>query len=181
MRGTQAHEQSFDVRDVRLVRVVRIVLRSIGAEEEDGNLDEVTDAIDRRAAHEVVEEAMAVGRHREQIDAALFSEADQLGRGIAHRQLGGDFQTTCDVRSAASLREVIAVVFHLFRFAQLQLIEIARRPSIGDVHEVQLGADLHRELADVIEDRLVGGGVFDGNENAAVHRYASVCVQQPQR
>jgi hypothetical protein len=116
---------------------------------------------------------MAVGRHRQQVDAALFREAYELGRWIAHRQLGGDFQST-GREIGGELRQVITVVFHLFRFTQLQLVEIARSPSIGDVHEVQLRADLHGELTYVLEDRLVGRRVFDGNENAAVHGYASV-------
>src|SRR6185503_15981970 len=138
------------------------------ADQQHWNLDEVTDAVDGRPADEIVEEAMAVRGHRQQIDAALFSEANQLVGGIAHRELGGDLQP---VRGeiGRELRQVIAVVLHLFGFAQLQLIEIARRPSIRHVHQMQFGADLRRELAHVFENRLVGGGMLDSHENAAVH------------
>ena len=46
---------------------------------------------------------------------------------------------------------------------------MARRESVGDVHEQQPRAGQARQLLDVREDRLVGVGVFDGDEDVAVH------------
>ena len=118
---------------------------------------------------------MAVRGHGQQIDATLVGEANELVGRIAHRKLGGHRQSMRgEVRRNPC--EVIAVILHFLRLAELQLIKVARRPPVGDVHEMQLGADLRRELAHVIEDGLVGGGMLDGDENAAVHRYASVCT-----
>ena len=51
-----------------------------------GNLDVVADAIGGAAAQQIVQEAMAVGGHRDEIDGLLGGDLDQLGRRIAHRQ-----------------------------------------------------------------------------------------------
>src|SRR5206468_1330659 len=93
----------------------------------------------------------------------------------AHRQLSGNSQAARRQIRRDS-REIVAVVLHLLRLSQLQLIEIPRRPSVGHVHEMQLRANQRRELTDVIQNRLVGGGMLDGYENMAVHRQASVCT-----
>ena len=135
----------------------------------------MANAVDGRAADEVVEEAVPVCGHREQIDAPLLREADQFIRRIAHRELSGHLQPVRR-QISSNAREVIAIVLHLLGLAQLELIKVARGPAIRDMHEMQLRADLRRELAHVVQNRLVGGGMLDGNENAAVHRYASVCT-----
>ena len=143
------------------------------AQQEYRNLYQMANTVDRRASNEIVEEAMTMGRHRQQIDAAFLRKADELRGRVAHRQLGRDLES---MRSeiGGDPREVIAVVLHLLRLAQLQLIEIARRPSVGDVHQEQLRANQQGEPTHVLQNRLVGRGMFDGNENAAIHTYASV-------
>ena len=70
--------------------------------------------------------------------------ADQLLGGIAERQLRADGEALRGEIRLEAL-EVRAVRFHLLRLAQLQLIEVARRPAVGDVHEQQLGAGELRE------------------------------------
>ncbi len=116
---------------------------------------------------------MAVGRHRKQIDLTLFGEANELRCGIAHRQLARHFETMRrQIRSQSG--EIIPIVLHLFGFAQLQLIEVPCCPPVGNVHEVEFSAGDRRQLADVIDNRLVCGRVFDGDEDAAIHAYANV-------
>ena len=71
---------------------------------------------------------------------------------------------------ALELIEIAAIGLHLFRLAQLELIVVARRPAVGDVDEQQLGAGQPRERADVIDDRAIGPGVLDGDEDASIHQ-----------
>src|SRR5205814_6729656 len=74
------------------------------------------------------------------------------------------------------LGQVVAVVLHLLGFAQLQLIEIARGPSVGDVDEMQLGSHLHGELPHVVENRVVRGRMLDRDKNPAIHHQANICT-----
>ncbi len=94
--------------------------------------------------------------------------ANQLGRRIAHRQLAADREALASQRRLER-RQVLAVGAHLFRFAQLEIVEVARRQAVGDVHQQQLGPGQPRQLADVQQDRAVGVGVLDGDQNAFVH------------
>ena len=83
--------------------------------------------------------------------------------------------------SDAQALEVRAIDSHLLGFAQLQLIEVARRPAIGHVHEQDLGLRERRELTHVGEDRAIGRRVLDGNEDPAIHDRLSEkrLVEQP--
>ena len=76
-----------------------------------------------------VMKAVAVRRHRNQIDAPFCRRFDQFGRRIAHRELGFDGAARVPVELAAQLLEVGAIRFHLLRLAQLELIEVAAPPS----------------------------------------------------
>ena len=50
------------------------------------NLHQVTDFAHRRSAQQIVEEAMPVRGHRDEIDVALLGQPDQLVGRIAHRE-----------------------------------------------------------------------------------------------
>jgi imidazolonepropionase-like amidohydrolase len=140
----------------------------LGAQQQDRYLDEVTDLVGSRAEQDVLDEAVAVGRHRDQVDALFLGHLHQLGRRIAHRQTGIDGQPTRFELTAQSI-QVVAVDFHFLGFAQLELVEVPRRPTVGHMHEQQRGTGQPGEIGDVSENRLVGGRVLDRDEDAAVH------------
>ena len=68
-----------------------------------------------------------------------FRDANQLVGGIAFRQLRVTVRPSA-VSSPRTPFEIGAVVLHLLRLAQVQLIEVARDPAVGHVHEQQFGA-----------------------------------------
>ena len=65
--------------------------------------------------------------------------------------------------------EIRAVALNLLALAQVELIDVARRPAVGDVDQDERRIAEARELAHVVEDRLVVGRVLEGNQNALVH------------
>jgi hypothetical protein len=88
--------------------------------------------------------------------------------GIAQCELGGHFQSTRGKIGCNTL-QVVPIVFHLLGFAQLELVEVPGDPAIGDMDQMQLRAKLGRELPHVVENRLIGGRMLDGHENAVIH------------
>ena len=65
--------------------------------------------------------------------------------------------------------DILAVVPHLLRLAQVELLDVARGPAVCDVNEHDRRSAIPRELPHVIQNPLVVAGVLDGNENAVVH------------
>jgi hypothetical protein len=63
------------------------VRQVFGFDHQDRHRDVVPHAVRRAAADDVVEQAMAVGGHRDQIDVLGDGDADELGRGIPTRQV----------------------------------------------------------------------------------------------
>ena len=70
--------------------------------------------------------------------------------------------------------EIGAVGFHLLGLAELEVVEMARREPVGHVHEQQLRARQACQLRDVRQDGLVGGRVFDRDQDAFVHRSTGI-------
>ena len=98
----------------------------------------------------------------------FFSDADQFGGGIAHGQLHVARETGRAQRVAGVL-QVRAIALDFVRLAKIQVLEVSRRESVSDVHEQQRGARDAREPLDVAENRGVGAGMLDGDEDVAVH------------
>ena len=55
------------------------------------------------------------------------------------------------------------------RFRPVELIEISRHPPICDMDEEQFCASHARKRPDVGEDGLIGGAVFEWDENVLIH------------
>jgi len=85
--------------------------------------------------------------------ALLADQTNQFIGRIAHRELGRDLQAG---KAGDELFEVGAVRLDLFRLAQLQVVEVARRPAVCHVHQQNLGVGQRGELPHVIEDGAVG-------------------------
>src|SRR5689334_1034738 len=69
----------------------------------------------------------------------------------------------------ADVLEVLAIFAHLLRLAQLELVDVARRPPVGDVNEHDLRLAERRQAADVLHDRRVVARMLERYENALVH------------
>src|SRR6266481_1204813 len=65
--------------------------------------------------------------------------------------------------------QVLAVGLHFLGFGQLEAVEIAGDPTIGDVDEQEFGAQALGQFRDVRQEALVGLAVFEGNEDFSVH------------
>ena len=74
----------------------------------------------------------------------------------------------------ARVLEVGAVVAHLLRFAQVELLDVAGHPPVRHVHEHQRRPQTPGQLTHVREDRLVGRRVLEGNEDPGVHHPAQL-------
>src|SRR5688572_3768979 len=109
---------------------------------------------------------MPVRGHGEQVGLALLDETNQLVGRITHRQLGRHLQAR---QAGSALLEVGAVGLDLLGLAQLQIVEVPRGESVGHVHQQDLGVGERGKLPHVIQDGAVGRGVFDGDEDTAVH------------
>src|SRR2546421_114703 len=103
------------------------------------------------------------------IDFASARELDDFGRGIAHGENGVDF-VTFGAQFRGECREILAVLFHLLAFLELQTLVVPRRPTIGHVHQGQLRVRQFRERTNVAQNRLVGLAILNGNEDRVVHR-----------
>src|SRR5690349_14179834 len=127
------------------------------------------------AVNHVLDEAMPMSRHRDEVAALPFrSESDLLARIAASQQaLGFD---TVSFQLVADLFEIIAVGAHLFRLAQLKLIGVARGESVSDVHEKHRAAGQFRQPPHMVNDRVVRVGVLERNENALVHQLIHPCT-----
>jgi hypothetical protein len=71
--------------------------------------------------------------------------------------------------AGAQLLEVGAVRLHFLRLAQLQVVEMPRRPPVRDVDQQQLGASQPRQAGDMFKDRPVRRRILDGDQDAFVH------------
>ena len=144
-----------------------------GSDQEDRHGGTMANVGDRAAVNQVAQEAMSVGRHGDEIAMFLFGNAQDLVRWISQSE------TTCNlillVAQAIGRRlEVLAIALHLFRFGELQAFEVTGDPSIGDVHQKELGIGQLRQHADLDEERLIGRAVFKGDENSLVHGGRSI-------
>src|SRR5262245_3744017 len=139
------------------------------AEEQDGDLHEVAHTVCGGAEEHVLDEAVTVRRHRNEIDRSFGCDLDQLRRRIAHREARVDGKALAGELRAQRV-EVCAIGPHLLRLAQFELVEVARGPPVGHMDQQQLRAGQPRELGHVIDDRPVGAGVLHRDEDAPVHQ-----------
>src|SRR6476620_10600791 len=139
----------------------------------------MTDAVGGTAAEQVVEEAMVVRGHGDQVDVFFVGDLHELGGGITEGEACASFEPLVRALVAEPF-EVGAVVLDLLRLAELQLLEVSRGPPVGDVDEKQLRLGQGGQAGDMRKDGAVGVRVFDGDENVAVHRPQKKVCQSSQ-
>jgi hypothetical protein len=137
-------------------------------QEQHRHIDFVAHFIGRSAVKNVADEPVAVRRHRNQINFFLARELNDLIGRLTKCENGIAGETLCG-KFTAPFFEVKAVLFHFITLCELELIEIARHPSIGHVNEEQLRAGHSRQRLDVGKDGLIGWAVFERDEDMVVH------------
>src|SRR5256714_15070325 len=114
---------------------------------------------------------VSVSRHCNEIAFLPYSAGRDLLGGIT---AGEDrFRAVALAHQGISdSLDVLAIAFHLFRFTQIELVDVARGPAIGDVdqNDGRLGAR-SRQLANVRKDDLIIGRILDGHEDTLVHHF----------
>ena len=106
----------------------------------------MTDAVGGGAVKDVREESVAVRGHRDEIDAV---SPPRVTSSVAGSPIASCVVTVIPraVSSRWSSLEIRSVGLHLFRFAQLQLVEVARGPAVRDVNEQELARRCRGERA----------------------------------
>src|ERR1700681_3786296 len=113
---------------------------------------------------------MPMGRHGNEVALLAHRAVGNLLGRIAARE-------NC-LRAIAILLErlghtldVLPVALHFFRLTEIELVDVAGRPPVGDVdqHYRRVVARA-RQLPDVIDDHFVVRRVVDGNEYALIHQ-----------
>ena len=146
----------------------RVAARHTGSDQQNGDHRAMSDLIGDAAAPEVGQEAVTVGRHRDQraplplrggrdLDCRLAGGQHSLGG----EPLGGEL--------ASNAFEVEAVVAHLFGFAQLEIAKIAGCPAVRHMDENQGRPAQSSQPAHVSEHVRVGRRVFERDQDAIVH------------
>jgi hypothetical protein len=98
----------------------------------------------------------------------IAGDPDELGRGIAHRQLTVDAEAGgCQLCTSAG--QVRAIVAHFLGLAQVQILEVPGGKSVGDVDEEQACPGQLGQSCDVFQDGFIGLRVLNGDENVVIH------------
>src|SRR6185436_11238738 len=106
-------------------------------------------------------------RHRDEIALLAVRGGDDL---LCRLAPGDDAVDVDAVRGelATDDLEIVPVLPYLLGFTQRQLVHVARGESVRDMNQHHGRATQLREAADVLQDRLVVGRVFQGHHDARV-------------
>ena len=126
-------------------------------ENRDGGL--VAHLGDGAAVKNIAEQPVAVAGHGDQIAMFAFGDLEDFRRRIAERQHGFNGKSVA-AKLAGDFFQILAVVFHFLGLGQLELVEIARDPAVGDVQQQQLRPGQADQRLDVVENDLVGRRCF---------------------
>ena len=117
---------------------------------------------------------MPVRRHRDQIALLPLRRRRDLPHRIAARQNRVRLEAVA-LEPRGDPLEIRTIRLNLLALAQVEMMDVARRPSIRDVDENDSALAVLRERAHVIQNRLVVRRVLEGDQNALVHvRYTPV-------
>ena len=120
------------------------------------------------AVKNVADETVAVRGHGDKIDMFLTREFDDFVGRLTEREHGIAGKAFA-AQLALAFFQIGAVLFHFLALGKLELIEISRDPTIGDVDEQQSSASHARKRFDVAENRFVSIAVFERDENVSIH------------
>src|SRR5688500_6135280 len=113
---------------------------------------------------------MAMGRHRDEVALLALARGGDFLRGVAPGENRLHLEAF-SLQIVGNRLDVLAVVLHLLRLAQLQLPDVARRPAISDMDEDERRATAGAgKLSNVVEYHRVVLGVLERDQNALVHQ-----------
>src|SRR3954463_1428981 len=131
---------------------------------------DVPELTSHTAPQNVRQAAMPVRRHRDQVALLAYPAGRDLTRRVAARQNRLSLKTVA-LERVGDRFDVLAVALHLLRFAQVELIDVARRPAVGDVDQhYRRTVARPRQLPDVRENHFVVRRVLDRHEYALIHQ-----------
>jgi hypothetical protein len=120
---------------------------------------------------------MSVRGHRDQITISLGRDSQDFRRRIAQRQMSRNLQSA-GTKLRGSRFEILPVLLHLLGFRELELLIVARHPTIRDMDEQQMRMEVPRQIGDVRQETFIRAAVLQGNENFSVHRrYCAICAK----
>ena len=111
---------------------------------------------------------MSVRAHGDELDRLRARQFDDFFSWLAHGQDGGDIKSF-RLQFALEICEINTVFLHLFALAQFEILVVPRHPSVGDMHQHQLGIRHPGERADVLENGLVRLAIFDRDQDCLIH------------
>src|SRR6476659_4905445 len=143
---------------------------------QDGDLDVVADPIGGGSAQQVVQKTMAVRGHRDEVYGFLGRHLRELGRRIAHRQPRSSLKPALH-QLLADPGQILAVLTDLFRFAELELVEMPCGPSIRYVHQQQLRPGQAGEGLHVTQHCTIRFRVLDSDQDVLIHSRLAQVLQ----
>src|SRR5438876_7370493 len=163
-----ANDQMMNSHSVVIGNSSFVISSALHFQQQDRHIDRVSYLVGRGAIKNVTNKPVTVRSHRDKIDIFLACQLDDLIRGFTKCEHSGAGETFCGQFRPASF-QICPVLFHLFAFGELELIEVSGNPAISDVHKKQFRASHVRQRLDVCKNRLVGRSVLEWNENVVVH------------
>ena len=124
--------------------------------------------MDGAAEDEITEKAMPVSSHGYEIAFFLLGCFKDFGRRIAQGKLSRYLQAYF-AQPIGSALKICAILFHLFRFGQLELVKVASDPAISDMDEQEMGMHQAGHLLDVGQEAGIGAAVFEGDQDFPIH------------
>jgi hypothetical protein len=143
------------------------------AHDENRDGGPVTDFRDGAAVKEVGEEPVTVPGHRDQIAIFTFGHLEDFRRRVAEREHGFNRKSFV-AKLAGDFFQILAVAFHFLGFGQLELVEIACDPAVGDVQQQQFCPGQFHQRTDVVKNGPVRRAVFQRDEDALIHVWLRV-------
>jgi hypothetical protein len=139
-------------------------------EQQHRNVHGMPNVVRDASIEEVGNEAMSVCGHGDEVNLLLTGNANDLVRRFAVREdiVGLD---ALYAQRFAEVGKVVAIMAHFVRLSKLELIEIACYPAVSDADQKQLCTCEGDEALNVVQDYLIVGGVFNGNEYLLIHDF----------
>src|SRR5689334_23021018 len=103
---------------------------SVTAHEQYWNAREVSHCVRDAAVDHVLDEPMAVSRHGDEIAAFAIGRLRDLARRIAASQKALHVDAR-RLERCTRLLEILAVDTHLLRLAEIELLDVSRRETVG--------------------------------------------------
>src|SRR5262245_61473083 len=104
-------------------------------DDDDGHGGPVPNCVNGAAVNDVPQEPMPVRRHRDQVHALGCRGGEDLIRRAAEPEPCTDGQSSFCAKARSAVLEIFPILPHLLGASEVELVEISRNPSVGDMQE----------------------------------------------